>query len=64
MSDHRCQIVGAGPGGARPAHPARGPGLEQADVLVWTDSLVNPQIAALAPATCERSGPAPSPSRR
>ncbi|MGB5241779.1 MAG: cobalt-precorrin-4/precorrin-4 C(11)-methyltransferase, partial [Prochlorococcaceae cyanobacterium] len=28
--------------------------VEAADVLVWTDSLVSPQIAALAPAHCER----------
>jgi precorrin-4/cobalt-precorrin-4 C11-methyltransferase len=28
--------------------------VEQAEVLVWTDSLINPQIAALAPASCEQ----------
>ena len=48
------QIVGAGPGAVdlmtlRAAHA-----IEQAQVLVWTDSLVSPQIAALAPAICER----------
>jgi precorrin-4/cobalt-precorrin-4 C11-methyltransferase len=28
--------------------------IEQAEVLVWTDSLVSPEIAALAPEGCER----------
>jgi precorrin-4/cobalt-precorrin-4 C11-methyltransferase len=28
--------------------------IEQAEVLIWTDSLVNPQLAAMAPSDCER----------
>ena len=48
------QIVGAGPG-APDLITLRGlRAIEQAEVLVWTDSLVSPQIAALAPAGCER----------
>ncbi|MEB3200456.1 MAG: precorrin-4 C(11)-methyltransferase [Synechococcaceae cyanobacterium] len=47
-------IVGAGPGAPDLLTLRAAPLLEQAEVLVWTDSLVSPQIAALAPAECER----------
>ena len=48
------QIVGAGPGAPDLLTLRAARALEQAEVLVWTDSLINPQIAALAPAQCER----------
>ena len=48
------QIVGAGPGAPDLLTLRAARALEQAEVLVWTDSLVNPQIAALAPEGCER----------
>lgn len=47
-------IVGAGPGAPDLLTLRAARLIEQAEVLVWTDSLVNPQIAALAPAGCER----------
>ncbi|MFQ6537531.1 MULTISPECIES: precorrin-4 C(11)-methyltransferase [Aphanothece] len=47
-------IVGAGPGAPDLLTLRAMRLIEQAEVLVWTDSLVNPQIAALAPAGCER----------
>jgi len=46
--------VGAGPGAPDLLTLRAARLLEQAEVLVWTDSLINPQIAALAPAGCER----------
>ncbi|MEY3767666.1 MAG: precorrin-4 C(11)-methyltransferase [Cyanobacteriota bacterium] len=47
-------IVGAGPGAPDLLTLRAARAIEQADVLVWTDSLVNPQLAAMAPAHCER----------
>ena len=51
---HPVWIVGAGPGAPDLLTLRAARLLEQAEVLVWTDSLINPQIAALAPAGCER----------
>ena len=51
---HPVQIVGAGPGAPDLLTLRAARALEQAEVLVWTDSLVNPAIAALAPDGCER----------
>ncbi|MEI6615388.1 MAG: precorrin-4 C(11)-methyltransferase [Cyanobium sp. ELA507] len=47
------QIVGAGPGALDLLTLRAARAIEAAEVLVWTDSLINPQIAALAPAGCE-----------
>jgi precorrin-4/cobalt-precorrin-4 C11-methyltransferase len=47
-------IVGAGPGAPDLLTLRAARAIEQAQVLVWTDSLVNPQIAALAPEGCEQ----------
>ncbi|MCP9926494.1 precorrin-4 C(11)-methyltransferase [Cyanobium sp. CH-040] len=47
-------IVGAGPGAPDLLTLRAARLIERADVLVWTDSLINPQIAALAPESCER----------
>jgi precorrin-4/cobalt-precorrin-4 C11-methyltransferase len=47
-------IVGAGPGAPDLLTRRAENRLRQADVLVWTDSLVSPQIAALAPQGCEQ----------
>jgi len=46
--------VGAGPGAPDLLTLRAARAIEQAEVLVWTDSLVNPQIPVLAPAACER----------
>ncbi len=54
MSDHPVWIVGAGPGAPDLLTLRALRLLEQADVLVWTDSLINPQIPALAPSGCEQ----------
>ena len=47
-------IVGAGPGAPDLLTRRAEDRLRSADVLLWTDSLVSPQIAALAPEGCER----------
>ena len=47
-------IVGAGPGAPDLLTRRAEDRLRSADVLIWTDSLVSPQIAALAPEECER----------
>jgi precorrin-4/cobalt-precorrin-4 C11-methyltransferase len=47
------QIVGAGPGAPDLLTLRAARAIEAAEVLVWTDSLVNPQITALAPKDCE-----------
>ncbi|HYP04174.1 MAG TPA: precorrin-4 C(11)-methyltransferase [Cyanobium sp.] len=54
MAPHPVRIVGAGPGAPDLLTLRAARAIEQAEVLVWTDSLVNPQIAALAPPACER----------
>ena len=48
------QIVGAGPGAPDLMTLRAARAVETAEVLVWTDSLVSPAIAALAPEDCER----------
>jgi precorrin-4/cobalt-precorrin-4 C11-methyltransferase len=47
-------IVGAGPGAPDLLTVRAARVIEAAEVLIWTDSLVNPQLAAMAPADCER----------
>ena len=47
-------IVGAGPGAPDLLTRRAEDRIFNADVLIWTDSLVSPQIADLAPAGCER----------
>ncbi|MCT0217501.1 precorrin-4 C(11)-methyltransferase [Synechococcus sp. CS-1329] len=53
-AEHPVLIVGAGPGAIDLMTVRATRAVEAADVLVWTDSLVSPQIAALAPQHCER----------
>jgi precorrin-4/cobalt-precorrin-4 C11-methyltransferase len=50
----RVMIVGAGPGAPDLLTLRAASVIAAAEVLVWTDSLINPQIAALAPEGCER----------
>ncbi|WP_115018548.1 precorrin-4 C(11)-methyltransferase [Synechococcus sp. UW140] len=50
----RIAIVGAGPGAPDLLTRRAEDRLKTADVLIWTDSLVSPQIAALASPSCER----------
>jgi precorrin-4/cobalt-precorrin-4 C11-methyltransferase len=54
LSTKPIWIVGAGPGAPDLLTLRAAKVLEQAEVLVWTDSLVNPQVAALAPEGCEQ----------
>lgn len=54
LSTPRLWIVGAGPGAPDLLTLRAARLIEQAEVLVYTDSLVNPQIAALASEGCER----------
>ncbi len=54
LSSKAVWIVGAGPGAPDLLTLRAARVLQQAEVLVWTDSLVNPQIAALAPEGCEQ----------
>ncbi|MGB5134662.1 MAG: precorrin-4 C(11)-methyltransferase [Prochlorococcaceae cyanobacterium] len=51
---HPVCIVGAGPGAPDLLTLRAARLIERADVLVWTDSLINPQIVALAAEGCER----------
>jgi precorrin-4/cobalt-precorrin-4 C11-methyltransferase len=48
------QIVGAGPGAPDLLTLRAAAAIQQAEALIWTDSLVNPRIAELAPPGCER----------
>ncbi|HGY5558125.1 MAG: precorrin-4 C(11)-methyltransferase [Prochlorococcus sp.] len=50
----KLSIVGAGPGAPDLLTLRAAEHIKQAEVLVWTDSLVSPEIAALAPDCCER----------
>jgi precorrin-4/cobalt-precorrin-4 C11-methyltransferase len=49
----RVMIVGAGPGAPDLLTLRAASAIAAAEVLVWTDSLINPQVAALAPEGCE-----------
>ena len=50
----KISIVGAGPGAPDLLTRRAEDRIAHADVLIWTDSLVSPQIADLAPAGCEK----------
>ena len=50
----KLSIVGAGPGAPDLLTLRAAERIKDAEVLVWTDSLVSPQIADLAPKPCER----------
>ena len=54
MSKGTVQIVGAGPGAPDLMTVRAQRAVEQAELLIWADSLVAPEIAALAPESCER----------
>ena len=47
-------IVGAGPGAPDLLTLRAAAVIQRAEVLIWTDSLVNPRIVELAPSSCER----------
>ncbi len=46
-------IVGAGPGAPDLLTRRAEEHIKKAEVLIWTDSLVNPEITLLAPSSCE-----------
>ena len=50
----RISIVGAGPGAPDLLTQRAINRLKAADVLIWTDSLISPQILELSPSSCER----------
>ena len=54
MTQGTVQSVGAVPGAPDLMTVRAQRAVEQAEVLIWADSLVAPEIAALAPANCER----------
>ena len=54
MTQARVQIVGAGPGAPDLLTVRAQRAIQAAELLIWTDSLVAPQIAALAPEDCEK----------
>ena len=53
-TDALVSIVGAGPGAPDLLTRRAEDRIRSADVLIWTDSLVSPEIAALAGPECER----------
>ena len=54
MTQARVQIVGAGPGAPDLLTVRAQRAIQAAELLIWTDSLVAPQITALAPEGCEK----------
>ena len=54
MKQACVQIVGAGPGAPDLLTVRAQRAIEAAELLIWTDSLVAPQIAGLAPEGCEK----------
>ncbi|ABX08391.1 precorrin-4 C(11)-methyltransferase [Prochlorococcus marinus] len=47
-------IVGAGPGAPDLLTVRALDRIQKAEILIWTDSLISPQIAALAPKNCQK----------
>ncbi len=54
MKNFPISIIGAGPGAVDLLTLRAAERLQNAEVLFWADSLVSPQIADLAPSSCER----------
>ena len=50
----KISIIGAGPGALDLITQRAVNRLKEADVLIWTDSLISPEIAKIAPKGCER----------
>ena len=50
----KISIVGAGPGAKDLLTIRAKSRIENAEVLIWTDSLVSPEIVDLAPRSCEK----------